>query len=88
MEILLKLEHQQFIETQIASGKFTNADEVVDVAFQLLEKFNDEYNRWIEETGEQVDVARAELDRGEGLDGETVVNQILARFQQAQEAQK
>jgi antitoxin ParD1/3/4 len=88
MEILLKLEHQQFIQTQIASGKFTNADEVVDVAFRLLEKFNDEYERWIEETGKQVDVARAELDRGEGLDGETVVNQILARFQQAQEAQK
>jgi antitoxin ParD1/3/4 len=88
MEILLKPEHEQFIQTQIASGKFTNAGEVVDTAFRLLEKLSAEYNHWLEETGEMVDVARAELDRGEGLDGETVVNQILARFQQAREAQK
>jgi antitoxin ParD1/3/4 len=88
MEILLKPEHQQFIEAQIASGKFTNASEVVDAAFCLLEKLNNEYSQWIEETREKVDVARAELDRGEGLDGETVVNRILERFQQAREAHK
>jgi antitoxin ParD1/3/4 len=86
MEILLKPEHQKFIQAQIASGKFSNADEVVDVAFRLLEKLGNEYSQWIEETREKVDVARAELDRGEGLDGETVVNKILERFQQAREA--
>lgn len=88
MEILLKPEHQQFIKTQIASGKFANAGEVVDTAFRLLEKLSDEYNQWLEETGEMVDIARAELDRGEGLDGEIVVSQILERFQQARELQK
>lgn len=88
MEILLKPEHQQFIQAQIASGKFTNATEVVDAAFRLLEKLGNEYNQWIEETGEQIDVARDELHRGEGLDGETVVNQIMERFKQAREARK
>jgi antitoxin ParD1/3/4 len=75
-------------QTQIASGKFTNADEVVDVAFRLLEKLENEYSQWIEETRGKVDIARAELDLGEGLDGETVLNQILGRFQQVREAQK
>ncbi len=88
MEILLKPEHQKFIQAQIATGKFTNADEVVDVAFRLLEKLGHEYSQWIAETREKVDIARAELDRGEGLDGETTVNQILERFQKTREAQK
>ncbi|WP_414543081.1 ribbon-helix-helix domain-containing protein [Nostoc sp. CCY0012] len=87
MNIKLKPEHEQFIQAQIASGKFTNADEVLDVAFQILEKFNFEYIQWMEETRQKVDVAIAELDRGEGLDGETVVMQILEKFQKARENQ-
>jgi antitoxin ParD1/3/4 len=88
MEILLKPKHQQFIQAQVASGKFSSSDEVVDVAFQLLEKLESEYSQWIEETREKVNIARAEIDRGEGLDGETVVNQILERFRQARENQE
>jgi antitoxin ParD1/3/4 len=40
-------------------------------------------NQWIEEIRKKVDIARAEIDRGEGLEGQTVVNQILERFRQA-----
>ncbi|WP_392535881.1 type II toxin-antitoxin system ParD family antitoxin [Nostoc sp. C117] len=86
MNIELKPEHEQFIQAQIASGKFTNADEVIDVAFQLLEKLNSEYVQWVEETRQKVDVAIAEIERGEVLDGETVVMQILEKFQKAREA--
>ncbi|MEH2117683.1 ribbon-helix-helix domain-containing protein [Nostoc sp.] len=86
MNIKLKPEHEQFIQAQIASGKFTNADEVLDVAFQLLEKLNSEYVQWVEETRQKVDVAIAEIERGEVLDGETVVMQILEKFQKAREA--
>ncbi|WP_375513176.1 type II toxin-antitoxin system ParD family antitoxin [uncultured Nostoc sp.] len=86
MNIELKPEHEQFIQAQIASGKFRNADEVIDVAFQLLEKLNSEYVQWVEETRQKVDVAIAEIERGEVLDGETVVMQILEKFQKAREA--
>ncbi len=86
MNIELKPEHEQFIQAQIASGKFTNADEVIDVAFHLLEKLNSEYVQWVEETRQKVDVAIAEVERGEVLDGETVVMQILEKFQKAREA--
>ena len=85
MNIELKPEHEQFIQAQIASGKFTNADEVIDVAFHLLEKLNSEYVQWVEETRQKVDVASAEIERGEVLDGETVVIQILEKFQKARE---
>jgi antitoxin ParD1/3/4 len=86
MNIELKPEHEQFIQAQIASGKFTNADEVIDVAFHLLEKLNSEYVQWVEETRQKIDVAIAEIERGEVLDGETVVMQILEKFQKAREA--
>lgn len=85
MNIQLKPEHEQFIQAQIASGRFTNADEVIDIAFQLLEKINSEYILWLEETRQKVDIAIAEIERGEGLDGETVVMEILERFQKARE---
>ena len=86
MNIELKPEHEQFIQAQIASGKFTNADEVLDVAFKLLEKLNSEYAQWVEEIWQKVDVAIAEIERGEVLNGETVVMQILEKFQKAREA--
>ncbi|MCJ8282665.1 MAG: type II toxin-antitoxin system ParD family antitoxin [Rivularia sp. ALOHA_DT_140] len=88
MYIQIKPEHQKFIQSQIATGRYNNPEEVADIAFRLLEKLNTEYAQWIEETREKVDVAIAELQRGEGLDGETVVNQILERFQKARESQE
>ncbi len=85
MNIKLKPEHEQFIQAQIATGKYAKPEEVVDIAFRLLEKLNSEYAQWIEETRQKVDVAIAELERGEGLDGETVVMEILERFRLARE---
>lgn len=85
MKITLNSQQENFVESQINSGKFTSADEVINTAFQLLEKMNEEYEQWVEETREKIDVGWAELDRGEGLDGETVVREILDRFKVAHE---
>ncbi|MEQ8758017.1 MAG: hypothetical protein RID09_31475 [Coleofasciculus sp. G1-WW12-02] len=55
------------------------------MAFRLLKKLQGEYEQWIEETRTKIDVGIAELDRGEGLDGDAVVAGILERFKQAHE---
>jgi antitoxin ParD1/3/4 len=78
MPITLQPEQVQFIQTQLATGRYTNATEVIAEALQLLEKRN-HYDRWVEELGNKIDIA-AELDRGEGLDGETAINQLRARL--------
>lgn len=88
MNITLKAEIEQFIQAQIATGRFANAEEVISKALKLLEERDKEYQEWVEETRQKVDVAIAELERGEGLDGETVVMQILDRFQKAREVQQ
>jgi antitoxin ParD1/3/4 len=62
-----------------------NKSSIQPLAFRLLEKQNAEYIQWVNEVREKVDIARAEVTRGEVLDGETVVNDILERFRQASE---
>ena len=85
MSISLKPEHEQFIQSQVASGKFANREEVIDTAFRLLEKLQGEYEQWIKETRPKIDIGIAQLERGEGLDGEAVVAGILEKFKQARQ---
>jgi antitoxin ParD1/3/4 len=86
MEIVLKPEQEQFIQSQIDAGQFSNPEQVIDTAFRLLEQQSAEYLQWVNEVREKVTVARDEVARGEVLDGETVVNDILERFRQARVA--
>ena len=88
MNITLQPEIEQFIQAQIATGRYANAEEVISKALKLLAEWDKGYQEWVEETRQKVDVAIAELERGEGLDGETVVMQILDRFQKAREGQE
>jgi antitoxin ParD1/3/4 len=87
MSITLKPEHEEFIQTQITTGQFSHPDEVIEAAFRLLEKLNVDYAQWVGDVRDRVTIAKAEVDRGEALDGETVVNAILDRFRQAKENQ-
>ena len=79
MSITFKPEQEQFIQEKLKTGKYQTVDEVLITAFRLLEARDKDYERWVVETREKVDAA-ASLDRGEGLDGEEVVNRILERF--------
>ena len=74
MPITLQPEQEQFIQTELARGRYTNATEVIAEALQLLEKRN-HYDRWVEELRNKIDIAAAECDLDEGLDGETAINQ-------------
>lgn len=84
MNLSLKPEHQQLIESQISSGRYTNSDELIAEALELLIK-RDRYNLWVEEVRHKVEAAAASLDRGEGVDGETAIAQIKARLHQRSE---
>ncbi|MBD6619763.1 hypothetical protein FNW02_29110 [Komarekiella sp. 'clone 1'] len=46
-------------------------------ASSLLEQENLSYQVWLDETRTLVDEGIASLERGEGIDGETFVNQLL-----------
>jgi antitoxin ParD1/3/4 len=86
MSITLNPEQETIIANLIATGSFQTADEVLQVALKLLERERQSYQSWVTETREQVREGIESLDRGEGVDGETVVNDLLAKLRQSKEA--
>ncbi|MCY7335286.1 MAG: type II toxin-antitoxin system ParD family antitoxin [Chamaesiphon sp.] len=82
MSVTLSTEQEKIVTDLIATGSFSTADEVLQVALQLLARERESYRAWVGTTREQVREGIESLDRGEGVDGETVVNELLAKLQQ------
>ncbi len=87
MNITLKTEQAELIQQKINSGKYNNAEEVIGEALQLLEQRDREYETWVEETREKVNVAIEELRRGEGIEGDVVVAQLKEKLRQLRQEQ-
>ncbi|MBJ7298051.1 type II toxin-antitoxin system ParD family antitoxin [Trichormus sp. NMC-1] len=87
MNIQIKPELEQIIQAQIATGRYTNPEDVISKALKLLLEWDKGYQNWVEETREKVDVAIEQLDRGEGIDGDVVISQLRDKLRQAREIQ-
>jgi antitoxin ParD1/3/4 len=85
MSITLNPEQESIVANLIATGSFQTADEVLQVALKLLEMERQSYQSWVTDTREQVREGIESLDRGEGVDGETVVNDLLAKLRRVKE---
>jgi antitoxin ParD1/3/4 len=85
MNIQIKPELEQIIQAQIATGRYTNPEDVISKALKLLLEWDKGYQNWVEETREKVDVAIEQLDRGEGINGEVVILQLRDKLRQARE---
>jgi len=85
MSITLKPEHEERIQAQIQSGRFANSEEALEAALHLLDNWNDGYNSWVQETRQKIEVAIAQIDRGEVLDGETVIAQLQVKLKKARQ---
>jgi antitoxin ParD1/3/4 len=86
MSITLTAEQESIVADLIATGSFQTANEVLQAALTLLETDRESYQAWLTQTRELVGEGIESLDRGEGVDGETVVNDLLAKLQRAKEA--
>jgi antitoxin ParD1/3/4 len=87
MSILLNPNHEQLILSKIKSGRYANVDEVIAAALQLLEEQEQQYTFWLEDTRKKVEVGLDEIERGEVLDTEVVINQLKDKLRQKREAQ-
>jgi antitoxin ParD1/3/4 len=83
--LIVTPEHEKLIQSHLDTGRYANAEEVLAIALQLLTRLDAEHQAWIEETRQQIAIGIAELDRGEGVDGSTAMNQYLQKFQTAQQ---
>lgn len=88
MSITLNTEQETIVANLIATGSFQTADEVLQVALTLLERERQSYQTWVAQNRDLVKEGIESLDRGEGVDGETVVNDLLAKLRQAKEVKQ
>ena len=85
MDIILKPEQEQLIKAKVNSGKYRTTDEVITEALQLLDERDKHYQKWVEDTRKKVAVGLEQLDRGEGIEVQTVINKLKQKVHQAKE---
>jgi antitoxin ParD1/3/4 len=85
MQFTLTPEQENFIQAELANGEYDSPDAVVAEALQLLAQRR-RYDQWAKDVREKVGVAAAELERGEGVDGETAIAALKTRLHQKRQA--
>ena len=75
MNIQLKPEQEKFIREKIASGEYSNADDVISQAFKLLEA----RERKIKELKAKIAVGTEQIAKGQVTDREIVFEKLGIR---------
>lgn len=81
MNVSLTPELEQFIQSQVESGKYTSADEVIMASIKLLEERERIYKGRFEELRKEIMIGIEASERGEVVDGETVFRELREKLQ-------
>lgn len=87
MSISLTPQQEHFVRTKLELGKYRSAEEVLEVALNLLDAHDSAESQWAVGVREKIDAAITASEDISAVDGETVLNGILDRLQQARQAQ-
>ncbi|MFB2898236.1 type II toxin-antitoxin system ParD family antitoxin [Aerosakkonemataceae cyanobacterium BLCC-F50] len=82
MNISLSSEIEKFIASQVESGKYSSAQEVIVAGIRLLEERERIYKGRFEELKREIMLGVEASERGEVVDGETVFSQLQQKLQQ------
>jgi antitoxin ParD1/3/4 len=77
MNVSLTPELEKLVQAKIASGRFHSPNEVVEEALHLLEQQEIDRETDLKELRARMDEALAEADRGEVVDVEEFMQQML-----------
>jgi len=77
MNVSLTPELEEFIHEQVEAGRYRSASEAVRAGIRMLEDRTEEHEAKLEALRDRVDDGIRELERGEGLDGTDVFDEIL-----------
>ena len=86
MSISLTPDQERFVQSKLQAGKYRSAEEILEIALQLLDEYDRSSAEWVEDVRVKVDAAIEASNHTAPIDGETFVNGILERFQQAHQA--
>jgi antitoxin ParD1/3/4 len=87
MNISLTTELEQFIQNQVASGKYTSNEEVILAGIRLLEERERIYKGRLEELQREIMIGVEQLNRKERLDGKEVIEQLRQKNQALRKTQ-
>ncbi|OYD98110.1 CopG family transcriptional regulator [Nostoc sp. 'Peltigera membranacea cyanobiont' 210A] len=87
MNISLTTELEQFIQSQVASGKYTSSEEVILAGIRLLEEWEHIDKGRFEELQREIMIGVEQLDRGERLEGTEVIEQLRQKNQALRKTQ-
>ncbi len=77
MNVSLTPELEELIQRRVRSGRYTSASEVVREALRLLDDRDELRTLRMDELRARVAAGLDSLDRGTGLDGDLVIDEIL-----------
>jgi antitoxin ParD1/3/4 len=77
MDISLTPEIEQFIHDHIKSGRYLSASEVVREGLRLLNEREFYYQGRLAELQKEITIGVEQADRGELLDGEAVMQELM-----------
>ncbi len=87
MSISLTPELEQFIQSQIASGKYASTEDVIIAGIKLLEERERIYKGRFEELKREIAIGVEQLERGERLDGREVIEKLRQKNQAMRKAE-
>lgn len=76
MNVSLNPALEQFIRSQVESGKYASSDEVIHAGLKLLEERERIYKGRFEDLRQEIMLGIEAAERGEVIDGETVFTEL------------
>lgn len=86
MSISLTPNQERIVQTKLQAGKYRSVEEILEIALRLLDEYDRSEAEWVEDVRVKIDAAIEASNDTAPIDGETFVNSILERFQQANQA--
>lgn len=88
MNVSLTPELEKLVESKVQSGRYQSASEVVREGLRLLDDQDRLREIRLEEVRRKVQAGIDELDRGEGIDGETVLAELKQKSETLRKTSK
>jgi antitoxin ParD1/3/4 len=79
MQIAIKPDQEQYILEKLQQGKYKSIDELLSIAFQLLEQ-HDEKEKQISELRRKIAEGTEQIRQGEVVEGELVFQQLQEKL--------
>ena len=76
MNITLRPEQQEFLQTQLESGAYVNPDDLINEAIALFEAKHQK----LRELKQMIAIGTEQIQRGEVTDGEEVFDRLQAKY--------